>query len=136
MSATTSRQLSPGVRHDPGGEHLQLPEHPVPAAGRLPGVLPGPFGQIAGGMHGKGQQIEDKENRGQVFGAMPEIAVKMVTLFQDVEALVLDLPAGTSAFGNLPHIVAMDRQVGDPGKALPDLAAGRVRRSRGRSRSP
>ncbi len=39
---------------------------------------------------------------------MPEIAVKVISIvFEYVEALVLDLPAGASAIGDLPHIVAV-----------------------------
>ena len=127
MSATSSSSEARASKNHLGSEHLQLSEHPVPAAGCLPGILPGGFGKIAGGLHGEGEQVEDQENRGQVFGAMPEIAVKVISIvFKYVEALVLDLPAGTPAFGDLPHIVAVDRQVGHPGKALPDLAAGRL----------
>ena len=98
------------MNHTPGDNGF--PKHEQTTS-----ILPRPFGKLAGGMDEEGKQIEDKESRGQVFGPMPEIAAKVISIiFKYVEALVLDHPAGASAFGDLPHIVAVAGRLAIRGK--------------------
>lgn len=57
--------------------------------------------------------------------AVTEIVLEIVTLgLEGIEALVLDLPPGATAVGELGHIGLIDRQVGDEAVAVGGLACG------------
>ena len=90
---------------------------------RLKGQVPPFLGMVTDGMEGKRQQIECNQQGGQVLLAVPEAMFKVVAIvLQDVERLVLDLPAGAAAGGQFGNGVTGDRQVGDKSVAVCDLA--------------
>ena len=54
-----------------------------------------------------------------------EIVLKIIALgFQDIKALVLDLPPGAAGGGKGGNIIGIDGQIGDEGIAIGDLALG------------
>ena len=69
-------------------------------------LLPQGFGEFAGRVHGEGEQVEDDQNAGEGVLAMAEVVLEMVAvLLEDVEGLVLDLPAGACAGGEFGDAV-------------------------------
>ena len=56
---------------------------------------------------------------------MPEIVFEVVAVvFQDIEGLVFDFPSGSGAVGDLGDIGFVDREAGDEGPLIGDLAPG------------
>ena len=73
----------------------------------------------------KSEEVERGERHGQIALAMAEVVFKLVAVvFQDVEAFVLDLPPCAAADGDLGGVALSDRQRGDEGRPVCDLALG------------
>ena len=102
-----------GHERGPGGEHLvggdgpQVLEQADSRAEPLPGRLPGGFGARRP-RGGEGQQVDDDQRAGQGVLAVADVVFEVVAVLpEDVEGLVLDLPAGAGEFGD---VVAVSRR--------------------------
>src|SRR5208283_4775045 len=74
---------------------------------------------------GKGEQIEGRQHHREKPLAVAEIVLEFVAvIFQNVEALVLDLPARATAGDDLGDIVFRDGKAGHPRHRVFDLALG------------
>jgi len=72
------------------------------------------FAVIAESVEGECQQIERDQQGRQVLLAVTEAVIKIIAvMLQHVERLVLDLPPGAAAGGQLGDRVADNRQIGD-----------------------
>ena len=103
------------------GAHVleQADSRPEPATRPLPRG----FGEFAGRAHGEGEQVEDDQDAGEGVLAMAEVVLEMVAvLLEDVEGLVLDLPAGACAGGEFGDVVGAHVEAGDEGAAVGDGA--------------
>ena len=70
-------------------------------------------------VHQEGQHHQRRQHHGQVLPAVSIVVFEMVTLiFQGVEGLVLDLPAGPSTAHDGVHVVGRQHEVGDPTEML------------------
>ena len=93
-------------------------EQAHPGAEPLSCLLPVGLGEFAGGVQREGEQVEDDEHAGQGVVAVAEVVFEVVAvLLEDVEGLVLDLPAGAGAVGEFGDVGAVDGQAGDEGAA-------------------
>ncbi len=82
---------------------------PSPPGGS--GVDPELFETVADRVNGKGQQVEGCEHHGEVLLAVTEIVFEVVAVgFEDVEAFVLDLLAGSGASHDLGDGVSRNGQ--------------------------
>ncbi len=89
-----------------------------------PGVNPRLFEAVADGVYGKRQQVHGGEPHGEVLLAVAEVVLEVVAVgLEDVEALVLDLPACPGAGHDLAHGAAGDGQRGHEGAVIGRLAA-------------
>jgi len=80
---------------------------------RRASLLPKIFQAITCGMEGEGQQVHGGEGSGQAFIPVAEVVCQVIAVvFQHIEALVFDLPAGSGASGKLDHILYRHRQAG------------------------
>ena len=69
-------------------------EEPIGRATRDHRLAPSQHGEPGHGMEREGQQIENHQNGGEGFLAMPEIVLEILsTGLEHVEGLVLDLPS-------------------------------------------
>ena len=92
---------------------------------RFSGLAPGRLAEVEHGAPGEGEEVEGGERHGQIGLAMAEIVFELVAVvFQDVEAFVLDLPPGAAAGDGLGDGALGDRQRGDQGRLVFDLALG------------
>ena len=72
-------------------------------------------------MIGQHQQVHGGEGSGQVFLPVTEVVGQVIAaVFQHVEALVFNLPAGSAATHQLIGVVASQGEVGYPGE-VPDI---------------
>ena len=86
---------------------------------------PSLHGDVADGMEGESQKVQRHEHGGKILLAVPEVVFEIVAVvLQDVEAFVLDLPAGPATGGQFGHRVGADGQVGDEAVAVGDGAGG------------
>ena len=123
----------PGGKEDVGAQHEDVGEEAGSLDRRFASGLPGRFEQVEHGMPGEGEQIEGRQRHREKPLAMAEIVFEFVAVvFQNVEALVLDLPSRAAAGDDLGDIVFGDGKAGHPGHRIFDLALG-VDRSRSRS---
>ena len=91
----------------------------------MAGGFPEIIGDVAEGMEGEGQEVEAGEDGGEVLLAVSEVVFEIVAaVLEDVEGLVLDLPAGAAAGGEFDDVVGADGQIGDPAVAVGGLAPG------------
>ena len=88
-------------------------------------VAPEPFDEVAEVVQGEGDEVEGDEDGRQGLFAVAEIVLEVVAVvLEDVEGLVLDLPARAAAGGEFGDVVTIDRQVGDEAVAVGQLAGG------------
>jgi hypothetical protein len=72
--------------------------------------LAGAFDEVADGVEGKDQQVEDHEQGVEVLLAASEVVLEVVAaLLENVEPLVLDLPARPAVGRDLGGVVLIDR---------------------------
>src|SRR5208337_3769687 len=84
----------PGGEEDVGAQHEDVGEEAGSLDRRFASGLPGRFEQVEHGMPGEGEQIEGRQHHREKPLAVAEIVLEFVAvIFQNVEALVLDLPA-------------------------------------------
>ncbi len=101
----------------------QVLEESVPVTAGGDGGAPGEDTEIGGGVEGEGEQVEADQEVGQGLLAVAEAVLEVVSPgLEDVEGLVLDLPSGTGARGQVGDAVRSDRQVGDEGVVVGALA--------------
>jgi len=76
-------------------------------------------------MKGECQQVEGDEDAGECFLAVTEIVFEVVAVgLEDVEGLVLDLPASPAAGGDFGNGLGGDRQIGDEAVGIGHLSFG------------
>ena len=76
-------------------------------------------------MEGEGEKVHGGEQHGEAVCAVSKVVFEAIAVvFQNVESLVFDLPAGSGADGNLGGIGLGDAQAGDEGAFVDDLAFG------------
>src|SRR6266436_999041 len=99
---------------------------PAPAkAGGGDGGTPSSLTEVDDGMQGEGEQVEDDEEVGERSLSVPEIVFEVVSVgLEDVESLVLDLPAGTAAGGDFGDVVPVDREIGDEAVVIGTFSGG------------
>src|SRR3954454_19758993 len=89
-------------------------EEVVPGAAGGDGVAPGEDTERGDGMEGEGEEIEGHEEAGKDEFAVAEIVLEVVAVgLEDVEGLVLDLPAGPAAGGELGDRAGGDGQISE-----------------------
>jgi hypothetical protein len=89
------------------------------------GGAPGADAEVGNGVEREREQVEADQEARQGLLAVAEVVLEVVALgLEDVEGLVLDLPAGAAASGQFGDCVRSDRQVGDEGVAVGALAGG------------
>ena len=99
-----AKQVVPVLEDHVGRDGPQMLKAAVSGTARDDGGLPGKNGEISGGMEGKGQQVEGDEDIGEGLLAMPEAVLEVVSAgLEDVEGLVLYLPARPAAGGQFGH---------------------------------
>src|SRR5271166_3987054 len=99
-----SQQVVPVLEDHVGGDGPQMLEEAVFGSTRADGGSPGKNGEISGSMEGEGQQVEGDEDIGESLLAVPEAVLEVVSAgLEDVEGLVLDLPARPAAGGQFGH---------------------------------
>ena len=70
----------------------------------------------------KGQHVEYKKIHRQLLLAMAEVVLDMIALvFERIEGLVFDFPAGAATLHQLAHIVFTDRDVAHPTVVIGDF---------------
>ena len=97
-----------------GGEHKCVkqvphlfPERTFVVSPLLPGGLKQRAAQLLRLVHEEDQQHHHHQHHGQILRAMSVVVFEIVTLiFQGVEGLVLNLPAGPSANTRERHVLA------------------------------
>src|SRR6202008_551551 len=90
-------EISPGGHKKQGQGFAHFCKEARAHAGDCSRLLPEIFRRFGDSVEGEGEKIKGGEDGGQVFPAMPEIMFEVITFrFQDVEALVLDLPSGAA----------------------------------------
>ena len=95
-------EMRPIVEDDVGGDGAQVLEEAVSGAARGEGGAPGEDAELGDGVEGEGEQVEGDEEAGEGLLAMAEIVLEVVAVrLEDVEGLVLDLPAGATAGGEV-----------------------------------
>src|SRR5690349_25073922 len=91
-------------------------EEVVPGAASGDGVAPGEDAERGDGVEGEGEEIEGDEEVGKGELAVAEIVLEVVAVgLEDVEGLVLNLPPGTAAGGEVGDRAGGDGQIGDEG---------------------
>jgi hypothetical protein len=90
----------------------------------LPEKLVEVVDQMQSGMEEKGQQIEHQKNLGEMLGTMAEVVFDVVAFpFQDIDALVLNLPAGAAKVTDIFCVASREGVVGDPTVVIQDFAS-------------
>ena len=111
----------PGGKDQERGDGREIVEELAAGAELLPGGAPEFVGDVADGVNGEGQQVQSRQDGGEVALAVTEIVLDVVSLgLENVEGLVLDLPAGATAGREFGDIVGPDRQVGNETVAVGD----------------
>src|SRR5260221_1396701 len=88
-------------------------------------VAPGPVDELAEVMQGEGEEVEDHEDGRERRLAVAEVVLEVVAVvLENVEALVLDLPARPAAGREFGDVIPVDREVGDEAVAVGQLALG------------
>src|SRR5882757_9096107 len=104
------QQFFPGGEYQVLGDGGETVEEPRPRTGLCSGKAPYVFGQVADRMESEGQQIEHDEQSREVLLSVTEAMLKVVTTgLQNVERLVLDLPACAATGGEFGDVVRADR---------------------------
>ena len=76
-------------------------------------------------MEGEGEKVHGGEQHGEAVCAVSKVVFEAIAVvFQNVESLVFDLPAGSGADGDLGGIGLGDGEAGDEGAFVDDLAFG------------
>jgi hypothetical protein len=118
-------KISPGGHKKQGQGFAHFCKEARARAGDCSRLLPEIFRRFGDSVEGEGEKIKGGEDGGQVFPAMPEIMFEVITFrFQDVEALVLDLPSGAAGGNKLGDGVGIDGQIGDERIAIGNFARG------------
>jgi hypothetical protein len=95
-----------------GGDGPQMLEEAIPRTAYGDGGSPGEGGEISRGVEGEGEQVKGDQDVGEDFLAMSEIVFEVVSISLDyVESLVLDLPTGATAGGQVGDGVGRDREI-------------------------
>ena len=99
---------------------------PAPAeAGGGDGGTPCRLAEVDHRMQGEGEQVEDDKEVGERSLSVSKIVFEVVSVgLQDVESLVLDLPAGAAAGGDFGDVVPVDREIGDEAVVIGPLSGG------------
>ena len=119
------QKVVPGGEDQEGGDGSQVFEEPAAGSHLLHRPAPEIFGQIADGMEGESEQVQGHEHGGKIGFPVPEVVFEIVAVvLQDIEAFVLDLPAGAATGGQFGHRVGADLEVGDEAVAVCDGAGG------------
>jgi hypothetical protein len=129
--------MRPIVEDDVGGDGAQMLEEAVPGTAGGERGAPGEDAELGDGVEGEGEQVEGDEDAGEGLLAVAEIVLEVVAVgLEDVEGLVLDLPAGAAAGGEFGDGFGADRQVGDEavGVGVPWRRGSRWRTSSRRGR--
>ena len=120
-----AQQAVPGREQEICGDGAEVFEQASAGTEAFPGLLPGVIDEVAGVVHGKGQEIENNQQAGKSFLAMPEVVFEIISAcLEDVEGLVLDFPAGPAAGGQFRDGVLAYREIGDEAGAVGNLAVG------------
>src|SRR5713101_3398958 len=89
------------------------------------GVTPCSLTEVDNRMQSEGEQVEDDKEVGESSLSVSEIVFEVVSVgLQDVEGLVLDLPAGTAAGGDFGDVVPVDREIGDEAVVIGPFSGG------------
>ena len=106
--------MLPVLEDHVGRDGPQMLKETVFGSTRDDGGSPGKNGKISGSVEGKGQQIEGDEDIGEGLLAVPEAVLEVVSAgLEDVEGLVLYLPARPAAGGQIGHDAGADREIRD-----------------------
>ena len=71
------------------------------------------------------EQIEDDQDAGEGFLAVPEIVLEIVSVgLEHVECFVLDLPARPAARGHFGDVAGVDGQIGDEAVVIGSFTLG------------
>ena len=112
-------EVAPGSEHDVGGEGGERLKEALAGDQFAPRRLPGPVGEVAGRMTRERQQVQRCQDAGEVLLSVPEIVLQVVAPgLENVERLVLDLPARPAAGGQFDDRVAIHRQISDEAVAI------------------
>ena len=85
---------------DVGGDGAQVLEEVIAGAAGGGGGAPGEDGELGDGVEGEGEEVEGDEQAGEGELAVAEVVFEVVAVgLEDVEGLILDLPAGPAAGG-------------------------------------
>ena len=87
------QQVLPRGKDQEGGDGREIVEELAAGADLLPGSAPEFVGDFADRVNGEGQEVQGHQDGGEVALAVTEIVLDV----EDVEGLVLDLPAGATA---------------------------------------
>ena len=102
VNAKCLEEVCPGLEQEVCCDGPQALEEPLTCHQFPPRCTPGPVPQFTYGMTGESQQIEDREHGRQMLLSMPEVMLEVVSLgFQDIEALIFNLPSGSAAGGRV-----------------------------------
>ena len=117
------QEVLPGGKDQESGDCGGIVEELAAGAELLPGGAPEFVGDVADGVNGEGQQVQGRQDGGEVALAVTEIVLDVVSLgLENVEGLVLDLPAGATAGREFGDIIGAHRQVGNETVAIGDIA--------------
>src|SRR5277367_3049947 len=118
-------EIIPGLEQEVSCDRAQALEEPLSGHQFPSRRAPGPVPQFTDGMTGEGQQIEDREHGRQMLLPVTEVMLQVVSLgFQNIEALVFNLPSGPAAGGEFGDIVSVDIQVSDEAVTIGHFPAG------------
>src|SRR3954454_8685084 len=119
------QKVVPGGEDQEGGDGSQIFEEPGAGSHLLHRPAPKILGEIADGMEGESQQVQGHEHGREVVFPVAEVVFEIVAVvLQDVEAFILDLPAGAATGGQFSHRVGTDVEIGDEAVAVGDGAGG------------
>src|SRR3954470_15208651 len=113
------QKVVPGREDQESGDGSQVFEEAAARAHLLHRRAPEIFGQIADGMEGESEKVQGDEHGGKIGFPVPKVVFEMVAvILQDIEALVLDLPARPATGGEVDHRIGADLEVGDEAVAV------------------
>ena len=118
--------MRPVSEHHIDGDGPQMLEEAVCRSACDDGGAPFDDRQISRGVKREGKQIQSDQDAGQGSLAVSEIVLEVVSIgFEDVERLVLDLPAGTAAGRRFGDAAGCDREIRNEAVEVGSLPLGK-----------
>ena len=115
-------QLLPATEADVAGEGSQVVEEGTASAQFLSHFPVDRRAEPKGGMAEESQQEQGEQNHGEILLAMAIVVTEVVTtVLEDVEALVLDLPATAARGYHLDDALLVEVKVSRPGITIQHL---------------